>query len=97
MKKASYAKEKPEIVQPACLLAGRQVRKGRFYARVEGGSGGNSARPTNFGRNMFKFFRTHTASWKMRHFALSLASIHQNHLCLLWQKLPKRLAFQLRS
>ncbi|KKU10026.1 MAG: hypothetical protein UX65_C0005G0014 [Parcubacteria group bacterium GW2011_GWB1_46_8] len=23
---------------------------------------GNSARPTNFGRNLFEFFRTHTAS-----------------------------------
>ena len=30
--------------------------------RAEGGFGGNSARPTNFGRNLFEFFRTHTAS-----------------------------------
>ena len=31
-----------------------------------GGRGvwGNSARPTNFGRNQFEFFRTHTASWE---------------------------------
>jgi hypothetical protein len=28
----------------------------------KGGLGGNSARPTNFGRNQFEFFRTHTAS-----------------------------------
>jgi len=27
--------------------------------------GGNSARPTNFGRNQFEFFRTHTANWEM--------------------------------
>ena len=33
--------------------------------RAEGGSGGNSARPTNFGRNLFEFFRTHTANWEM--------------------------------
>jgi hypothetical protein len=38
------AKEKLEIVQPACLpdgrQAGRQVRKGRFCGRAEGGFGG---------------------------------------------------------
>ena len=32
---------------------------------AEGGAGGNSARPINFGRNQFEFFRTHTASWEM--------------------------------
>jgi len=39
--------------------------------RAEGGSGGNSARPTNpfdklrtgFGRNQFEFFRKHTAKF----------------------------------
>jgi len=29
------------------------------------GLGGNSVRPTNFGRNLFEFFRTHTTSWEM--------------------------------
>jgi hypothetical protein len=43
------------------LPAGRQVRKGRFCGRAEGRSGGNSARPTNFGRNQFEFFQKHTA------------------------------------
>jgi len=33
--------------------------------RAGGRGGGNSARPKNFGRNLFEFFRTHTASWKM--------------------------------
>jgi hypothetical protein len=55
------AKEKLEIVQPACWQAGRQVRKDRFCGRAEGGSGGS-------------------ASWKMRHFAPSLASIYPNFL-----------------
>jgi hypothetical protein len=32
---------------------------------LKGGAGGNSARPTNFGRNQFEFFRKHTASWEM--------------------------------
>jgi hypothetical protein len=62
------------------------IRKGRFSARggqaqrAEGRFGGNSTHPTNFGRNLFEFFRTHTASWKMRHFASLLASIHPNFL-----------------
>ena len=33
------------------------IRKGRFRRRAEGGFGGNSARPTNFGRNLFLLFR----------------------------------------
>ena len=45
------AKEKLEIVQSE-RVASAGGRKG---------GGGNSARPTNFGRNQFEFFRTHTA------------------------------------
>ena len=44
------------------------IRKGRFCGRAEGGFGGNSALQirstslrTGFGRNLFEFFRTHTA------------------------------------
>ncbi|MHB8280302.1 MAG: hypothetical protein ACYDIA_22010 [Candidatus Humimicrobiaceae bacterium] len=54
--------EKLEIVQ--------SERKGRFFARggqvrrAEGGFGGNSAHPTNFGRNLFEFFRTNTTQNK---------------------------------
>ena len=33
----------------------------RSLLRTEGGFGGNSAHSTNFGRNLFEFFRTHTA------------------------------------
>jgi len=36
----------------------RQRRTGAGGRRF----GGNFARPTNFGRNLFEFFRTHTAS-----------------------------------
>ena len=32
---------------------------------AEWGYGGNSARPTNFGRNLFEFFRTHTAIFQI--------------------------------
>ena len=42
----------------------RPIRKGRFRRRAEGGFGGNSARPINFGRNLFEFFRTHTANFQ---------------------------------
>jgi len=48
------------------------IRKGRFRRRAEGGFGGNSARPTNFGRNLFEFFRTHTASWEMKSLGVSI-------------------------
>ncbi len=36
--------------------------KGSLLRAGGRGSGGNSARPTNFGRNQFEFFRKHTAS-----------------------------------
>jgi len=41
----------------------RPIRKGRFCVRAEGFfGGGNSTRPTNFGRNQFEFFRKHTST-----------------------------------
>ena len=44
-------------------LAVFQSERVASAGRAEGGSGGNSTRPvTNFGRNLFEFFRTHTAS-----------------------------------
>ena len=46
------AKEKLEIVQSERVASA---------GRPDGGFGRNSARPTNFGRNQFEFFRTHTA------------------------------------
>jgi hypothetical protein len=36
--------------------------KGSLLLAGGRGVGGNSACPTNFGRNLFEFFRTHTAS-----------------------------------
>ena len=56
-------------------------RKGGFW-------GGNSARPTNFGRNLFEFFRTHTANWEMSLLVRSLP-----RYCGVG---PKRWGFQLK-
>jgi hypothetical protein len=72
----SSAKSGTKNLKSSNLPAGRQVGKDRFRELAEGGSGRKSACPTNFGRNLFEFFRTHTTNWKMRHFAPSLASIH---------------------
>jgi len=42
---------------------GSLLRQRRTGAAGGRGVGGNSARPTNFGRNQFGFFQIHTASW----------------------------------
>ncbi|KKU46298.1 MAG: Transcriptional regulator, XRE family [Parcubacteria group bacterium GW2011_GWB1_46_8] len=53
-----------------CRLAPAKNLKSSFSLPLQGeagerGFGGNSARPTNLGRNLFEFFRTHTANWEM--------------------------------
>ena len=59
------AKEKLEIVQSERVTSPPEADRcgGR-----KGVWGGNSARPTNFGRNQFEFFRTHTASMNYKQF-----------------------------